>query len=62
MMVLNDRVSALNYVKTCPRVFMYMFNIVNLSFSTIVYTYKTTVLKDVYTAYCKAKLYVVNDK
>ena len=41
---------------------MYMFHKVNLSFSTMVYTYKTAVLNDVYTAYCKAKLYVVNDK
>ena len=62
MMVENNNKSVLNNVKTCPRVFMYMFHIANLSFSSIVYTYKTIVLNDVYTAYCKAKLYVVNDK
>ena len=41
---------------------MYMFHKVDRTVSTVVYMYKTAVLNDVFTAYCKAKLYVVNDK
>ena len=39
-----------------------MSNKFNLSFSTLVYTYKTAVLNDVYSAYWKVNLYVLNDK
>ena len=41
---------------------MYKFHRVNLSLSKMVYTYKTADFSDVYSAYCKANLFVVNDK
>ena len=41
---------------------MYKFYKVNLSVSTVVYIYKTAILNELYTTYCKVKLYDVNDK